>query len=695
MPHQHQLIVATVNFFLLTVAAISTIIFVIGFGTASSIDPILGATLLVLTGGIYVSKQLNHSPLGRWIPLAACGLSIFFIGVSLQYEMRVGSALFVHATFSFLFFLPSEKIYRASSLGLSFLLYVLFLAQPFAITQLEWTFPTYFSFLVPIVSFLVLIICVWILQRKQEEYASRLEEKSSLLQEAQTIAKIGHWTYQFAEDRWQWSDELHHMFQFPLSLPVTTDEYYGRIHPADRLRVKQAMETAIRKKEYLRIKHRFYTAIQEERHLLSICRPVENKQGEVYMIRGIMQDITDQELSEQALIQARDEAQAATKAKTDFLNTMTHEIRTPLSAVIGMVDLLKETSLLGDQKNYVNTIKLGGEHLLSVINNILDHAKIESGKIELEHLSFPLLEPIEDTLDLMQPQARSKGLALTTDVAEGLPEVIKGDLGKIRQILVNLVANALKFTEQGSINLRVRQQAIEGTQRNVCFSVVDTGIGIQPDRLARIFDSFTQEDASINRKYGGTGLGLSISKHLVDLMGGRMWAESESGKGTTFHFSIWVEAIPASQTGTPQKHLSVPAPKQFVPSPHLTNILVVEDHSINQLVITNLLKNLNYSADLANDGLEAIQAVKEKAYDLILMDVQMPKMGGLEATQQIRRYLQEHGLPQPAIIALTASALIQERERCMAVGMDDFLTKPVKLETLSRTLSNIPDPSPA
>jgi len=384
-------------------------------------------------------------------------------------------------------------------------------------------------------------------------------------------------------------------------------------------------------------------------------------------------------------------AEKANQAKSDFLANMSHEIRTPMNGIIGMARMLLEENLTPVQQEYTEIINMSAESLLTIINDVLDFSKIEAGELKIEKRAFSPAITLQTVTALLKPKADEKGISLTVQLDPDLPEVVTGDQGRIRQVLINLAGNAVKFTEKGYVNLSVSLKEISGSRATLIYEIKDTGPGIPESFKTRLFDKFSQADTSITRRYGGTGLGLTISKCLVEMMNGRIDVESEPGKGALFRISLSHDTV-SDHEAARQEDIRGNSRKKIIPlpdNPEQYSILLAEDNPVNQKVALTMLRKKGFFADVAKNGLQVLRAIKKKHYDLILMDIQMPEMDGFETTRIIRDPGSDCSCKEIPIIAMTAHAVEDYRQKCLDAGMNSYISKPVTPEKLFQAISGV------
>lgn len=547
-------------------------------------------------------------------------------------------------------------------------------------------------------------------ERKKAEEA--LQTSEAQLSNAMKLANLGHWELDVASGIFTFTDNFYAIFHTNSEemggYEMTVADYAKRfVHPEDSCLVDEETRKAIETDDpnfnrYL--EHRMLYADGGGGHIAVRFFVVKDENGKTIKTYGVNQDITERKRAEEALRQANqdlkaaiDQARKATAAKSEFLANMSHEIRTPLNGIIGTIGLLMDTNLSAEQREYAQIAHISSETLLILINDILDLSKIEARKLELEMQDFNMVSLLKDIKDLLTLDAHEKGLDLICRLDPGVPLNLRGDPGRLRQVLGNLGGNAMKFTAAGEIAIHISLESEDNENATIRFSISDTGIGIPADRQDILFTPFTQVDSSTTRKYGGTGLGLAISKQLVELMGGRIGVDSQEGKGSTFWFTAAFEKQPSVRVLADEKPLEIGDNREDVPVQSIPpdkgeikrniRILVVEDNPVNQRVAKIMLRKMGHRADVVANGKEAISALEISPYDIVLMDCQMPEMDGFEATRFIRQGGSGVHNPRIPIIAMTALAMEGDREKCILAGMSDFIGKPVQQRELAEKLA--------
>ncbi|MCT8332699.1 PAS domain S-box protein [Leptospira sp. 85282-16] len=487
-----------------------------------------------------------------------------------------------------------------------------------------------------------------------------------------------HWTSVFI------SDSILNLSGYPSSdflEPNRKRTFTEIIHPEDRIHVSNMIQNAIDTSDTFVLNYRIIQKSGDIRWVLEYGGLVLDENQKVKFLDGVILDNTDRRMIEEALIESKEKAELAAMTKTTFLANMSHEIRTPMNAILGFTEILLAGDMIGNQKKQLETVKNSARSLLRLLNDVLNSAKLDKGAVELEVFDFSLVSLVDQVCSAMSIEAKRKGLRFQYKISEGINDYYKGDSLRIRQILTNLIGNAIKFTKEGFIQLNVSAKGGE-----VLFHIEDSGIGIAADRLEKIFDPFTQADVSMSRKFGGTGLGTTISKQLVELMRGMIWVKSELGVGTHFYVSIPLEI------GNPvleiNENIQFDLPK--------LKVLIVDDVKQNVELIQLLMTTNGHEVEIANNGREALEVYKSKTFDLVLMDIQMPEMDGLEATRQIRILEKVNNLRVP-ILALSASVFEEDRISAKEAGMDGFVSKPIDLQDLffeiRKTITNFASPN--
>ena len=480
------------------------------------------------------------------------------------------------------------------------------------------------------------------------------------------------------KDEIWWSPRLRELLDYQDQKFIPNSRTFIQIvHPEDRLQVQAALQAHYNNRVPFDEEYRVRTSSGGEKWVRGRGRALWDANGRPLRMSGSLQDITERKHSESELRLAMETADLANRAKSEFLAVMSHEIRTPLNAILGMSEVARELTMDAEQLRYLEIINRSGKNLLTLIEDILDLSYIESGRLVLEKGQVNLRELTQEAMDIHLHNANNRGVAMLCRIASEIPESIEGDQKRLRQVLLNLLGNAIKFTTKGKVELRV---ALHSHDR-VLFSVLDSGIGIPEDKQTLIFSPFSQADSSSTRKHGGVGLGLAICKRLLDSMGGEIWVESQVGKGSTFNFVIPLAVDDQQLTPTPVAANSVTGGEVNTVDVH--SILLAEDNMDNAMVIDAYLMNSNHQVEIVRNGKQALVNIQsKKRYDLVLMDIQMPIMDGLEATRQIRAWEKNQGSSRIPILAMTAHAMSGDAEKSLAAGCDSHITKPITREEL-------------
>lgn len=511
---------------------------------------------------------------------------------------------------------------------------------------------------------------------RQQDLANRMNETK--LAELQRMAAIDSWEINEQSGRLSASEPLSRILGEEGLMGYSMDDLRQCIHPDDQENFRHHYETSVNHGRPFELVHRMILKDGQERIVKHFGKTFFA--ASVFPLKsiGLIQDVTRQKQVEVTLELAKREAEAATQSKTQFLAHMSHEIRTPLNVILGMTQILSETPVSREQHQCLETLRIGGETLLSLVNDVLDLSKIEAGQMDLTVTDFHLTKVIEQIANLQSFFTREKGIGFKVRIGQDVPHYVQGDLDRLRQVLSNVMNNAIKFTSTGEVTVTVSK----GQNQYILFEVRDTGIGMSKEQTEKVFQPFIQGDSTITRKYGGTGLGLTISRKLVEIMGGTMEVDSHLGKGSCFSISLSLPPVSSGHyLGTDSTF------EEASPARKLLNILLVDDADENRMVVRAFLKQVAHRVIEATNGSEAIAIFQEQNIDLVLMDMLMPVLDGYSATRAIRDYEKKRGLQAVPIIALTAHALKEDLARTLEAGCDFYLTKPVRKPQLLETIN--------
>ena len=515
--------------------------------------------------------------------------------------------------------------------------------------------------------------------RKKTEFALKINSKR--LSEAQKLAKIGSWEINLSNDEVYFSDELYRIFELDEEATPSLGTLRSCITSSeDVLLFESKLEEVKNNDVEVSFSHRIMTKKGSIKHINEYIIRIHDENDALFKILGTIQDITEQKKIEKELIKAKNIAENSVRIKERFLTNMSHEIRTPMNGILGFANILEDTQLDENQKQSIEAIKMAGKNLMVIINDILDLSKIEADKMTFEAIEFSLSKTVNSVIEILSPIANQKNVLLKSAIDPAINDLLIGDPTRLSQILINLVGNALKFTERGQVELVISQQQENDLVSLILFNVIDTGIGIPADKIDSIFESFNQASNETTRKFGGTGLGLTITRRLIELQGGSINVKSEISKGSEFSFMIQYKTAGISATD-----LSIEATQKldykFLQN---KNILLVEDNKINQLLTKKIFERWNKKIEIAENGLIALEKIMNADFDIILMDIQMPEMDGNEVTQKVRELPGKKS--QVPIIALTAHATADEERRCINSGMNDYLSKPFDFNVLLKKM---------
>jgi two-component system, sensor histidine kinase and response regulator len=506
---------------------------------------------------------------------------------------------------------------------------------------------------------------------KRKEFERNLLLLTERLSLATSVAAVGVWEWDVANSAMTWDDTMSHIYGFKLKPDNPYEQWSQTVVPEDLPAAESSLQKILKLKSRETVDFRIRRADGSIRHLAAAEGAVLDDKGNVSKIIGVNIDVTDRKMAEAELQRAKEDAEAANRAKSEFLANMSHEIRTPMNGIMGMTELVLDTELDSEQREYLTLAKISADALLSLINDILDYSKIEAGKLDIESIDFNLGDCLGDTMKTLSLRAHQKGLELAFEIEPNVPDAIAGDPGRLRQIILNLVGNAVKFTEQGEVVLSVNLLTHVDGEVQLRFTVADTGIGIAPEKQTAIFEAFSQADGSMTRKYGGTGLGLTISSRLVELMGGRIWVDSVLGEGSRFHFTA-VFKVQKTATRT-----VVPRDPETLRD---MRVLVVDDNATNRQILVKMLETWRMVPSVADSGAKAMVTLTEakgigRTFQLILLDAQMPEMDGFALAEYIKRH---PSFRAATIMMLSSAGQRGDAMRCRELGVSAYLTKPVR-----------------